>query len=49
MTKKGNPDKDPRWQTLKVMAVFILAALALMALQFGATAVHQMRWQLFGR
>jgi hypothetical protein len=31
------------------MAVFVLAALALMALQFGAEAVHQNRWQLFGR
>jgi hypothetical protein len=49
MKKKGNPDAETRWQTLKVIAVFVLAALALMALQFGATAVHQMRWQLFGR
>lgn len=49
MKKKGNPGEDARWQTLKVMAVFILALLALAALQFGATAVHQMRWQLFGR
>jgi len=49
MKKKGHPDDEPRWQTLKVVAIFILAALALAALQFGATAVHQMRWQLFGR
>jgi uncharacterized membrane protein SirB2 len=47
MTKK--PDEDSRWQTLKVMVIFIIAVLGLMALQFGATAVHQMRWQLFGR
>ena len=49
MKKKANPDDDSGWQTFKVMAIFILAALALMAVQFGATAVHQMRWQLFGR
>jgi hypothetical protein len=49
MKKKGNPNDDSRWQTLKVMAIFILGVLALAALQFGATAVHQMHWQLFGR
>jgi hypothetical protein len=49
MKKKGNPDEDARWQTLQVMAVFILAVLGLMALQFGAEAVHHNRWQLFGR
>jgi uncharacterized membrane protein SirB2 len=38
-----------KWPTLKVMAVFILAVLALMALQVAATRVHQMRWQLFDR
>jgi uncharacterized membrane protein SirB2 len=44
-----NPDEKDPWQTVKVMVVFILAVLALMALQYKATDVHQNRWQLFDR
>jgi hypothetical protein len=44
--KRTSPDGD-RWRAWQVMAVFLLAVLALVALQFGRTAVHQMRWQLF--
>jgi hypothetical protein len=45
---KKNRDDDVR-QTLKVMAVFALAVLALMALQFAATHAHQAKWQIFNR
>ena len=48
MSKHKSPGGD-RWQTWKVIVVFLLAVLALMAVQFGATAVHQARWQLFSR
>jgi hypothetical protein len=50
MKKPGrNADDGGPRQTLKVMAVFILALPALMALQFGATRAHQARWQIVGR
>jgi hypothetical protein len=46
---KSKSQRTAKSQTLKVMAVFILAVLALMALQVASTRVHQMRWQLLDR
>ena len=49
MSNKGKNSVDGGWrQTLKVIAVFILAVLALMAMQL-ATRVHQSPWQILDR
>jgi hypothetical protein len=49
MQHNSRPKRTGKSQSLKVMAVFLLAVLALMALQVAATRVHQMRWQLLER
>jgi hypothetical protein len=44
--KKEPPES--RWSTLKVVAVFLLAALAMMAIQMAANRAHQTAQSVLG-
>ena len=43
--RKKEPPESP-WRTLQVLAVFLLAVLALMAMQIAAQRAHQTRFSV---
>jgi hypothetical protein len=46
MRKREQPES--RWRTLQVLAVFLLAVLALMAIQIAANRAHQTTQSVLG-